>query len=74
MYTHTHTHTHTHAEADKVLAEVIRETEEMTLEEEEGVSAVGEEAEEEKGSGQLAEPGTAAAALLDEFLARYFVR
>ena len=51
---------------------MIRETEEVTLEEEEGVAAVGEEAEEEKGSAQLVEPGTAAA-LLDEFLARYFV-
>lgn len=65
-YTH-----HTLTDEEKVLEEVIRDTEQLTLEEEEEeVEPVEEKGEEEKaGGGQVAEPGSPAA-LLDEFIAR----
>ena len=47
---------------------MIQDTEQITLDEEEGV-APGDEGEEEKGKGEGVEPGSAAA-LLDEFIGR----
>ena len=53
-----------------MLEEVIRDTEQLTLEEEEEVEPIEEKGEEEKaGGGQGAEPGSPAA-LLDEFITR----
>ena len=65
-YTH-----HTLTDEEKVLEEVIRDTEQLTLEEEEEeVDPIEEKGEEEKaGGGQGAEPGSPAA-LLDEFISR----
>ena len=57
----------------KVLEQVIRDTEQISLEdEEEGGEEGGEagEGEGEKGSGLVIEPGSAAA-LLEEFIGRY---
>ena len=48
---------------------MIQDTEQISLEEEEGVAPT-EEAEEEKGSGQGVEPGSATA-IFDEFIGRY---
>lgn len=63
---------HTLTDEEKVLEEVIRDTEQLTLEEEEEeeVDPIEEKGEEEKaGGGQGAEPGSPAA-LLEEFIAR----